>query len=494
LEIILFIEKELKMTKSSVFVLFGSTGDLSLKKLFPSLYNLYCSRELPDDFTIIAIGRRDFVSSDFHNFISDGIDEFSRFKKDERFDEFCKLIEYFRMDFNKQEDYKKLAEKLLKEPVFEKAGGNIVFYLATSPGYFKVITESMAGEDFFQKADKRKQLILEKPFGYDLESAKDFNNIFSKYFDESEIFRTDHYLGKEMIRNILALRFANPLFEKIWNKEFIDNIQVTVFEEAGVGSRGGYYEQSGALRDMVQSHILQIVALLAMDKPSSTEAEALRDSKVVVLKALAESSADRSSVVFGQYSRSESGGIDGYREEPLVDSESCTETFAALRLLIETDSWRGVPFYVRTGKRTGTRTAYVSVSFKAEDDGLFSGSRENLLVIKIQPDEGVFFRFYAKEAGGGSGIVPVDMDYCSSCRIRGRSPEAYEKILSDAVDQRHDLFTRWDEIYYSWQYIDKVQQSCSSGRCLDFYPAGSSGPASAASLIEVDGRKWIDLV
>ncbi|MBN2650845.1 MAG: glucose-6-phosphate dehydrogenase [Spirochaetales bacterium] len=484
------------MKKSAVFVLFGSTGDLALKKLLPSLYSLHCQGELGDDFKIVAVGRREFDHKDFVDFIQQSVAANSRYVCDYRFISFSERISYFKMDFQLEEDYQSLSTSLLSDSLLQSGELPLIFYMATAPDFFRDITQGLAGAGFFERLKNPKRLVLEKPFGHDLASASEFNAIFSKYFTEEEIFRTDHYLGKEMVQNILSMRFANPIFEKIWNSEFIDNIQITVFETEGIGSRGGYYDSTGALRDMVQSHLLQILSLLAMERPSDLEIESLRDRKVEVIKNIKLEKVDsHQDIVFGQYVANQELGLKGYLDEEKVGAESSTETFAALKLTVDSPRWRGVPFFLRTGKRCGKRLAYVVVEFSESGSSLFpSEDLSNLLVIKIQPDEGIYLQLRAKSLGSSSQVIPVSLDYSAACSVSGRGVEAYERILSDAIDANHQLFTRWDEIESSWKFIDNVGQICGCGICLDDYQAGTPGPEAAARLIGDSNRSWREII
>ncbi len=334
--------------------------------------------------------------------------------------------------------------------------------------------------------------MVEKPFGHDLPSAQEFNESLYRWFGEEEIYRIDHYLGKEMLQNILVLRFANRLFEPVWNHEHIDHVQITVREKYGVEQRGGYYEHSGALRDMVQNHLLQLLALLTMEQPSGFHTEGIRNEKVKVLRSLRPFRADRieQEAILAQYGESDAGR--GYRQEPGVDPRSSTETYAALKLWVDNDRWGGVPFYVRTGKALERAEAIIAIVFKkGVYDLLNEDSAPNVLIFRIQPLEGVDLRFNIKQPGTISKVIQVDMDFCQSCMFPGQSPDAYVRLIRDGWTGDLNLFTRWDEIEAAWKLIDSIQ-AMRAQIPMETYPKGSHGPELADRLITRDGRDWID--
>lgn len=476
------------------FIIFGGTGDLSHRKLLPAFYNLYVQDLLPDKFNIIAIGRRDKDSKIYHQEAKNSVRKYSRKGVEEKtWSEFIKHIFYYRFDFSQETGYQELKEKL--------AGieGDRVFYLAVAPDYFGLIVERLHKYQLVEKNSFQSKLVIEKPFGYNLESAIDLNEKIQSVFDEDDIYRIDHYLGKEMLQNIMVIRFANLLFEPIWNNKYIDNVQIISNETGGVGVRGGYYDNAGALRDMVQNHMLQLLTLTAMEPPGDLETESIRNEKVKVLKSLSPITIEdiEKSAVRGQYAAGRIGDLDvpGYREEERTGDVSHTETFVALRLFINNLRWTGVPFYIKTGKRLIRKYTEVIVEFKHYPHPSylkdFSDLAPNLLVIRIQPREGVYLQFNAKEPGARQKIVPVRMDFCQNCQIGVNSPEAYERLIYDVMRGDSTLFTRWDEVEYSWRFIDKIAEAWAKREPgFPNYPAGSNGPEAADILLEQDGRKW----
>lgn len=481
---------------NSLFVLFGGTGDLAFKKLMPAFYNLIHEHMIPQKFAIVSIGRRKLSHREYRIMAREAIEKHARFPFDDwRWREFADHIYYYQMNFNNTDDYAGLESYLSELDEQYETAGNKLFYLATAPDYFKIIVNALKPWVCMKCSSSWNRVLIEKPFGHDLISAQDFNASIQEVFNENDIFRIDHYLGKEMIQNIMVLRFANEIFEPIWNKEHIDHIQITVAEKMGVGSRGRYYEKSGALRDMVQNHILQILALIAMDKPEHYNTEAIRNAKVNIFKHLQTYSDDtlKDLLVFGQYLAHRPEDND-YIKEPHVDSESDTETFVAMKVCIESDRWKGVPFYIRTGKSLKKKTAKVIVRFKEQASAFREGLEPNTLVIRIQPHEGIDLRFNMKTPGAVHEIKPAHMDFCQNCEHGNQSPEAYEKLIFDALSGDSTLFTRWDEVEAAWRFIDRITKSCVNKKELTYdYITGSWGPAESDKMIEKDQRKWLDL-
>ncbi len=473
-------------------IIFGATGDLTHRKLIPAFYNLYQQDQLPKDLSILAIGRRDKDSKVYRKEAYHSANIHSRFKLDDRsWEDFAGKIEYLRFDFREDQGYEKLR-KQLREDVQR------IYYLAVSPDYFGLIVDKLEENNLAHTEDLDTRLIIEKPFGRNLKTACTLNTKINSVFPEKDIFRIDHYLGKEMLQNIMVIRFANSLFEPLWNNKYIDNIQIISSEDSGVGDRGGYYDQSGALKDMVQNHMMQLLSLTAMEPPVDMNTESIRNEKVKVLKALQVDYENLDKhVIRGQYSAGEveEKSVPAYREEERTDDNSDTETFVALKIFINNLRWNGVPFYIKTGKRLTHKSTEIIVEFKSEAHPAyqeqFAGLLPNLLVIRIQPLEGIFFQFNAKRPGTEHNIVPVQMDYCQNCQLGNNSPEAYERLLYDIMRGDSTLFTRWDEVEYSWRFIDKIaEQWVEEKPAFPNYSAGTEGPEAAERLLEDDGHSW----
>ncbi len=476
-------------TQGILFSIFGGTGNLTYNKLIPALYQLYEENKIDEKMAIVAIGRRPKGTDVFRDEVETGVQKKCKSYNKSTYDRFKQNLHYYELDFEQPEGYEAL--KIYMDGMDELVGanGNRVFYLATSPSFFPSISEhlrdgGLLGTDGFKRA------VFEKPFGYNLESAMEINQRITAVFGEDNIYRIDHYLGKEMIQSILAIRFTNQIFKPVWNHESIDNVQITVMESVGVEERGGYYDQSGALRDMIQNHLLQILAIVAMEPPKHFDTMSIRDEKVKVLKSLVikPDSPEKRTVVFGQY--------DGYRKEEKVNLNSTTETYVALKCEIDQPRWKGVPFYLRTGKYLNSREAEVIIEFKNDHSYHRFGdtAESNLLVMKIQPEEGIYFRINTKRPRREQELMPVSMDYCQSCNIVYRSPEAYERLLNDIVKGDSTLFTRWDEVETAWILIKGLlEQYGNKADSLVSYEPGSSGPKEADEMLAVDGRKWRNL-
>lgn len=471
-----------------IFTIFGATGNLAYNKLFPALYQLYQEEKLNEGVHFVAIGRREKTSEQYRNEVKKIIQKKNNGYTEESFFEFQQRIHYFEMNFSNADTYNMLNEFIQDLDNQYKAQGNRIFYLATSPIDFPTISENLKAFKLLEvKGFKR--AVFEKPFGFDLESATEINNRVSAIFGEDNIYRIDHYLGKEMIQNILTVRFSNQIFDSVWNKDAIDNVQITVKENIGVEERGGYYDKSGALRDMVQNHLLQMLAFIAMDEPKDFNTNSIRDEKVKVLKNIQidmDCEKDKN-IVYGQY--------EGYRQEEKVDPKSRTETYVAIKCEIKHPRWEGVPFYLRTGKFLDSREAVIIIEFKNKDyGGVFSETAQpNLLVIKIQPEEGIYFRINTKKPRSEKDLMAVSMDYCQSCNIAYRSPEAYERLLGDIILGDSTLFTRWDEVETAWRLIQALMIHCQGKECLTEYKKGSRGPEEADLLLAKTRRKWWDI-
>ncbi len=460
--------------------LFGATGDLSLKKIFPALFALFMGRKIDESFEIICVGRRGFSQGDFHTYIEDhikGIDDTLEWTS------FLKHLYYQKMTFESAVDY----EVMSKLHALDKTAVRL-FYLATAPEYFEVIVERLSNSGILEMYNKDHRLLIEKPFGKDLESAIRITQHLEKYLAEFQIFRVDHYLGKEMIQNIMLLRFSNGLFEAGWNSDFIDYVQITVAESIGVFERAGYYDKSGAVRDMIQSHLLQILALLAMTPLCETNASDLCDAKVDVLKHLKFEDVKRD-VVLGQYSEGEDSV--SYRQEQGVHPRSNTETFAALRVKVDLPRWQGVDFYLRTGKRLKEKRSDIVIVYKKPTGKIGQDAPPNILTIQIYPQEGMTLQFNMKQPKTSKKLITREMAFCQSCLIDYAILEAYETLLYEAIQGNHDLYARWDEVKYEWTFIEKILGQCQGlTDQLEFYEPGEEGPVGAEALMSRDGRKW----
>ncbi|SFQ94793.1 glucose-6-phosphate dehydrogenase [Desulfoscipio geothermicus] len=481
-----------------VMVIFGGTGDLTHRKLMPALYNLQHEKRLPKHFAVVAVGRRNKDHETYRYEVYDSIKNYARFKLHEHtWSELRRRIYYQKFDFNNDIGYIRLNTFLQKLDEQYRTRGNRIYYLAVAPEYFAVIVEKLYLHGMARNSGSWQRLVIEKPFGRDLDSARQLNEKITAVFDESNIYRIDHYLGKEMLQNIMVIRFANMLFEPVWNNRFIDNIQILSCEKVGVGSRGGYYEQAGALRDMLQNHMLQLLTLTAIEPPAGLDTKSIRDEKVKVLRSLEQFTPElvEQNVVRGQYGPGivDNEEVPGYRQEERVSPTSNTETFIALKAHIDNLRWAGVPFYIRTGKRMPVKTTEIIIQFKPLPKILYAREyghlQPNILIIKIQPREGVFFQFNAKKPGTECNIVPVQMDYCQNCREGVNSPAAYERLLFDVMRGESTLFARWDEVEYAWKFVDNIAAAWQTRQPgFPNYPAGSWGPREAAALLAGDNR------
>jgi glucose-6-phosphate 1-dehydrogenase len=492
-----------KVPDPSVLVLFGATGDLAHRKVVPALYHLWRTNLLPHEFVLLAIGRRPYDDDGFRAEIRTSLEQFSRsLPLDEvAWRAFSERISYFRLDFGDPAGFDGLASHL--DALDESGGtrGNRLFYLATQPSQFAEIVAQLGrvGLDHERHEGGWRRVVIEKPFGHDLDSAKRLNREVGKVFRESQVYRIDHYLGKETVRNLLVFRFGNGIFEPLWNRRYVDHVQITVAESIGIENRGAFYEETGASRDVLQNHLLQLVSLVAMEPPATFEAEALRDEKVKVLRAIAIDHADpEHEVVRGQYGPGwvAATQVAGYREEPDVDPASETETFVAARLTIDDWRWSGVPFYVRTGKRLPKRATEIAIQFREVPHRLFRDTagdpHPNLLAIRIQPDEGIMLRFGAKVPGLGMAIRPVTMDFTYGSAFSVDSPDAYETLILDALQGDASLFTRADEVEEAWSIVDPIVEAWAASPPPEFsnYDAGTWGPAAADDLLRSEGRRW----
>lgn len=485
-----------------ILVIFGGTGDLTHRKLMPALYNLLCVHKLPEQFAVVSVGRRNKTDEDYRYDVYESIKNYARFKIDEyKWHTLRKRIFYYKLNFTDSEGYTKLDDSLQNISERYHTGGNRIYYLAVAPEYFEVITEKIHAHAMAQNNGSWQRVVIEKPFGRDIQSARHLNQKITSVFTEQNTYRIDHYLGKEMLQNIMVIRFANMLYEPVWNNQFIDNIQITSCETVGAGSRAGYYEEAGALRDMVQNHMLQLLTLTTIEPPASLDTQSIRDEKVKVLRSLEPFTPETvlKNVVWGQYGPGVLHGeeVPGYRQEEDVSPTSNTETFIAFKTHVENFRWAGVPFYIRTGKRMPIKSTQIVIQFKPLPKILytkiFAGLNPNMLVIKIQPKEGIYFQFNAKKPGTESKIVPVQMDFCQNCSTENNSPEAYERLLYDVMRGDSTLFARWDEVEYSWKFIDSIAEvwEKTAPPCFPNYAAGSWGPREAEELLLKENKTWL---
>ena len=488
-------------------VIFGATGDLTHRKLLPALYNLAIEQPLPPQFTVVGVARRPFSDEEFRKQALESVNTFSRRRPVNQsvWDTFSKGLFYCQSQFDDPEGYKKLGELLDKLDQERGTQGNRIFYLATPPAFYGSIGGLLSSSGVAKRGVETgaagwSRVVVEKPFGHDLGSARALNAQLNTGFSESQIYRIDHYLGKETVQNIMVLRFGNGIFEPIWNRRYIDHVQITVAESIGIEGRADYYDQAGAIRDMVQNHIMQLLTLTAMEPPVNFGADAVRDEKVKALRAippLVESEIS-SDTVRGQYGPGLVGGetVPGYCQEPGVASDSQTETFVAAKLLIENWRWAGVPFYLRTGKRLPKRVTEIAIEFKRPPYLLFRGSgadglAPNILSMRIQPNEGISLQVSAKVPGQEMRLRTVNLDFLYGSSFGVEPPEAYERLLLDAMIGDSTLFTRIDETEVAWSLVDTIVRDWSDTHTpLTQYEPGTWGPKEADTLIERDGRTW----
>lgn len=483
----------------SGLVLFGVTGDLSRKKLMPAVYDLANRGLLPPGFALVGFARRDWVHEDFAQIVHDSVKQYARTEfREDVWKQLAKGIRFVKGTFDDDASFDRLKDTI--EDLDRKRGtmGNHAFYLSIPPRSFPQVTEQLRRSGLAEQVEGQwRRVVIEKPFGSDLKTARELNDVVESVFPPDSVFRIDHYLGKETVQNILALRFANELFEPIWNAEHVDHVQITMAEDIGVGGRAGYYDGIGAARDVIQNHLLQLLALTAMEEPISFNADDLRAEKEKVLAAVRLPKDLGASTARGQYTSGWQGGekVVGFLEEDGMNPDSLTETYAAMRLDIGTRRWAGVPFYLRAGKRLGRRVTEIAVVFKRAPQYLFSEHQtsalgQNALVIRVQPDEGVTIRFGSKVPGAGMQVRDVTMDFGYGHAFTEASPEAYERLILDVLLGDPPLFPRHEEVELSWKILDPIEEFWRAQGQPEQYDPGTWGPASADEMMARDGRVW----
>lgn len=493
-----------KVATGCIMVIFGATGDLTGRKLIPALYNLANEGQLPGHFACVGFARRPKSNEEFREEMLEAVNKFSRTKPvdPELWKSFSEQLFYHQSEFHDDEGYENLARYLNDLDNQFGTNGNRVFYLSTQPSFFPLIVEKLHQHRLIYKPeekDKWSRVIIEKPFGHDLESAIALHKEVSKYLDEKQIYRIDHYLGKETVQNLLVFRFTNPIFESLWNNRNIDNVQITVSEEIGIGTRAKFFEEAGLLRDIVQNHLMQLVSIVAMEPPINLDADSIRNEKVKVVEAIRPFPKEQLDqwVVRGQYGPGYIDGkeVKGYREEDNVPPDSSVETFVAAKLYIDNWRWSGVPFYLRGGKRLPKRATEIAITFKESPGFLFTNGtavQSNILVIRIQPNEGISLKMNCKVPGVSRSIQPVKMDFQYGSYFGTTPPEAYERLICDCMSGDSTLFARVDEVLASWRIFSPVLDDWKNNAAMDFpnYASGTWGPKSAENLLAQDGRVW----
>ncbi|HET7462971.1 MAG TPA: glucose-6-phosphate dehydrogenase [Longimicrobium sp.] len=494
--------KSARTPQPQTLVIFGATGDLTRRKLMPAVYRLFCDGLLPEHFAVVGFAREEMDADTFRQRMRAALAEFAQEPGDEEWARFAPRLDYVGSVFEDPAGFHRLKQTLERLDQEQGTGGSRLYYLAVPPGVMELVAEQLgrAGLVCDPKDPCFSRIIVEKPFGHDLDSAKKLNEDLHRVFDERQIFRIDHYLGKETTQNILVFRFGNLVWEPVWSRNYVDHVEITVGESVGVEQRAGYYEKAGALRDMVQSHLLQVLALVAMEPPASYDADSIRSEKVKVLRSIRPIRGEdvAHDAVRGQYAASADGKMPGYRDEPNVDPHSRTETFAALRLWIDNWRWADVPFYVRTGKRLGAKLSEIVVRFRPAPHPILDvvegdSPAPNALILHIQPDEGVTLLFEAKVPGMQGELRQVAMDFDYSRAFKTESPEAYQRLLLDAMLGDATLFAREDEVVAAWTLITPILEEWARAGEPEPYPAGSWGPACSDALIRADGREWREL-
>lgn len=492
----------MRTEKNQIIVIFGASGDLTNRKLIPSIYDLFKQDLLPDCFAVLGVSRTKFTDEAFREKVKAGIIEFAKKDADDKeaLDAFLNMLYYQPIDTKAVEDYGVLKERLDKINDSCNTEGNYIFYMSTPPSLYEVIANNLAEHKLNREKNGFRRLIVEKPFGYSLKTAQVLNRKLQRKFKEHQIYRIDHYLGKETVQNLLVTRFSNGIFEPLWNNKYIHHVEITSAESIGVGDRGGYYDGSGAMRDMVQNHLLQLVGMTAMEPPSVIESNSIRNEILKVFQSLRPIPKDQVAehVIRGQYTSSTIRGekVKGYREEKGVPEESRTPTFVGMKFYIDNWRWGGVPFYIRVGKRLPTRVAEIVIHFKKTPHRLFANMAgfdgHNQLVIRIQPDEGILLKFGLKIPGMGFRVKEVDMDFQYKDMGGQYVPSAYERLLLDAMLGDSTLYARGDAVEAAWEFIDPILNAWETDDTIPIYgyPAGTWGPEPVSSMIEGEGMEW----
>jgi len=480
-------------------VIFGVTGDLARKKLMPAIYDLANRGLLPPGFALVGFARRDWAAQDFMQVVHDSVKEHSRTEfREDVWNNLAEGLRFVPGDFGDDAAFEQLKATIEELDTTRGTGGNHAFYLSVPPKFFPDVVRQLKDHGLAEgPASAWRRVVIEKPFGHDLASAQELNRVVGDVFDSGSVFRIDHYLGKETVQNILALRFANELFEPIWNSNYVDHVQITMAEDVGIGGRAGYYDGIGAARDVIQNHLLQLLALTAMEEPVSFDAAGVRIEKEKALSAVRLPKDLAANTARGQYAGGWQGGVPviGYLAEDGIDPGSTTETYAAVRLDIDTRRWAGVPFYLRTGKRLGRRVTEVAVVFKRAPHLPFEATAteelgQNALVIRVQPDEGLALRFGSKVPGTAMEVRDVTMDFAYGEAFTESSPEAYERLILDVLIGEAPLFPRHEEVEQSWRVLDPVEQFWAGQGQPEPYASGTWGPAGAHEMLARDGRTW----
>lgn len=491
----------MKKLNNQALVIFGASGDLTYRKLVPAVFDLFMNGSLPEGYVILGVSRSKFSDTEFRKKMKEGIKQFSNFKDAEtaKIKEFLAKVYYLSIDTENGEEYVDLKNKLVDLNKKHDLQHNYIFYLSTPPKLYPLIPKFLYGQGLNLQQKGFRRIIIEKPFGHDLQSARDLNKLLVDFFEEEQIYRIDHYLGKETVQNLMVTRFSNGIYEPLWNRNYIQHVEVTAAENIGVEDRGGYFDNAGSLRDMIQNHLLQVVSLVAMEPPIRISAYDIRYEKMKVFRSMRPFSKEdlKNNIIRGQYTASTMRGkqYSGYRDEKGVDKNSRTETYVAMKFFIDNWRWAGVPFYVRTGKRLPTRVSEVVIHFKPSPLSLFdkgSSTNENKLILRIQPDEGILLKTGMKVPGSGYEVKSVNMDFHYSELNDHYMPDAYERLILDCMSGDNTLYMQGEAAEATWEFVQPILDYWENNpdAPLYGYPSGSWGPDHADDLIEGDGNTW----